>query len=246
MSIILKKLIKKGSGYLGLRSPDDEESYSQAGEDRIISFLFRLGGIENPKYLDVGANHPIYLSNTYYFYKRGCSGVCVEPNPTVFEEFRKKRPRDIALNLGVTTGDETMLPLYCFGPEADGLTTFSKANAEQSEQELGYKIQRVREVPVRSINEIIEEHFETPPDLLSIDVEGLDLEILTSLDFNKHPPRVICAETHSQEEGLFLKKSETSDYLTANGYSLYADTFINSIFIRTQDPAFSQRIALGR
>ncbi|MFM6249337.1 MAG: hypothetical protein ACKPEQ_09345, partial [Dolichospermum sp.] len=56
-------------------------SYSQCGEDLIINFIFNNLGIINPSYLDIGAHHPTYLSNTYSFYRKGCQGVCVEPDP---------------------------------------------------------------------------------------------------------------------------------------------------------------------
>src|SRR5262249_29835011 len=57
-----------------------EESYSQAGEDLIVRFFFYHQRISNITYLDIGANEPIQLNNTYYFYRRGFRGVLVEPN----------------------------------------------------------------------------------------------------------------------------------------------------------------------
>src|SRR5262245_57291508 len=76
-------------------------SYSQFGEGMILARLFR--GRRDPGfYLDVGAYHPIQLSNTYSLYCQGWRGICVEPRAEVVEEFRVFRSRDICLQVAVT------------------------------------------------------------------------------------------------------------------------------------------------
>jgi hypothetical protein len=62
---------------------DRKVSYSQSGEDVIVDFIFQILKIQKPSYLDVGAHHPSYLSNTYLFYQKGCQGVCIEPDPVL-------------------------------------------------------------------------------------------------------------------------------------------------------------------
>src|SRR4051794_20737520 len=74
-------------------------SYSQVGEDLQIAFF--LGNSDNVHYIDVGCLWPEKHSNSYYFYRRGGRGLCVDPNPTVADEYRDKRPRDIFVNCGV-------------------------------------------------------------------------------------------------------------------------------------------------
>lgn len=207
-------------------------SYSQAGEDRTIAFLFQAIGIANPRYLDIGANHPDSLSNTFYFYKQGCSGVCVEPNPLLWKKFKEVRPRDKVLNVGVGSQTEQSLPFYCFGPEADGLSTFSEEQARAHEAKYPYKVESVLQVPVVTLNSILDEHFKSPPDLLTIDVEGLDFEIIQSLDFTKHAPVVICAETHGLSGKKMSKDPGFTEYLSGKGYFPYADTFINTVYLR--------------
>ena len=65
------------------------KSYAQCAEDLIIRFAFDQMGIRKPVYLDIGAHDPIFLSNTYLFYKKGSRGVCVEPNPMLCKILRK-------------------------------------------------------------------------------------------------------------------------------------------------------------
>lgn len=208
-------------------------SYSQAGEDRIIAFLFYTLSITKPTYLDIGANNPRFLSNTFYFYKNGSSGVCIEPNPKLWKMFKAARPRDIVLNVGIGLHTQDSLPFYCFGPEADGLSTFDFESAKESEANTPFRIQQTINVAIISANEILDKHFsDAPPSLLSIDVEGLDFDILSSIDFEKHPPLVICAETHGSVEGKFVNDLRIQNLLLSKGYLVYASSFINTIFLR--------------
>ena len=65
-----------------------KESYAQMGEDLVCDHY--LGEPLKGVYLDIGAYEPIFLSNTYLFYKRGWTGITVEPNPLKSEMFRFK------------------------------------------------------------------------------------------------------------------------------------------------------------
>jgi hypothetical protein len=99
MRLFIEKATRKiFSGYL---YPYSKISYSQNGEDLIIKDLFARTGINKPTYLDVGANDPFYISNTYLLYTKGSKGVCVEPNPKLFKKLKRKRPRDICIQSGI-------------------------------------------------------------------------------------------------------------------------------------------------
>jgi len=89
---ILSRIVGKGGARL---SEQDHVSYSQCGEDRILRHIFSVFGIEKPTYLDIGAHHPVALSNTYLFYQKGATGVLVEPNPARYRELVRARPRDV-------------------------------------------------------------------------------------------------------------------------------------------------------
>ena len=84
---IIKRLFRKGLAKFVV--PHSNFGYSQFGEDIIIAYLFYYLKINKLLYLDIGANHPRYISNTFYFYERGGSGVCIEPNPMLWKIFKK-------------------------------------------------------------------------------------------------------------------------------------------------------------
>lgn len=210
-------------------SKNFKSSYSQCGEDLVLQQLFMVLGISKVSYLDVGAHHPTYLSNTYLFYENGGKGVCVEPDPYLFKAFGKKRPRDTHLNcgVGIVSGEADF-----FVMSTSTLNTFSKEEAERYQSYGQQRIMKTIRIQLETINEIIRQNFEKSPNLISLDVEGLDYLILQNFDFKKYRPEVFCLETLSYTEDKSERKlTEIIELMHANGYLTYADTYINTIFV---------------
>lgn len=220
----VKDLIRKRAGI------DYKKSYSQCGEDLIARYIFDFLKIPAPTYLDIGAHHPQFLSNTFLFYQQGASGINIEPDPTLFSEFPKQRSRDTNLNIGISD-HEGELPFYVMSSTT--LNTFSEADARAAVAQGRVKIDKVFPVRVRPINAVLQETLQDKPlDFLSIDVEGLDFKILKSMDFTRWRPKVICAETITYSEtNQGVKIPEIAGLLHELGYTAYADTHINTIFV---------------
>lgn len=209
-----------------------KSSYSQCGEDLIINFIFEQLRKEKPTYLDIGAHHPSFLSNTFFFYEKGSRGVNVEPDPYLMESFLQERSLDTNLNIGVGTNlEETIADFYVMSERV--LNTFSEDEAKKISSYGTYTIEKVIQVPLIPIKQIIQEHFITnPPNFISIDVEGLDFEIMKTFDFNNHRPEVFCIETITYTEDKTERKlTEIIELMKANHYFVYADTYINTIFV---------------
>lgn len=207
-------------------------SYAQCGEDLIVRFVFDTLRIVAPSFLDIGAHHPRRLNNTYLFYAQGARGVNVEPDPELFNAFVRERPQDCNLNIGI--GDTAgTLPFFVMTEPT--LNTFSEAEARAIDREGRIRIARTLELPVRTASAVITEHLGRAPDFLSLDVEGLDLAILRSLDFAVHRPKVICVETITYSEQRSGQKiPEIAELMQDNGYFAYADTHINTLFVDRQ------------
>ena len=216
-----------------------KKSYSQSGEDLIIDYIFtNYLHIPRPTYLDIGAHHPTYLSNTYLFYKKGCCGVCVEPDRTLYDEIRKKRCNDTCLNVGVGLAGASKAPFYIMSEKT--LNTFSQEEAERYQGYGQYRINEIIQVDLLPINAIISHNFSTCPNFISLDVEGLDYQILKSMDFQKYRPEIFCIETLTFAQDKSERKlDEIVLLMRDNGYIVYADTYINTIFIDNE--AWSKR-----
>jgi FkbM family methyltransferase len=206
-------------------------SFAQQGEDLVIDFIFTwMLNCPKPSYLDIGVNHPSHLSNTYFFYKKGCTGVNIEPDPDLFEVIKNSRKNDINLQIGIGN-EKALLDFYVMGTST--LNTFSKetAYAYSKDERFGKPpIKEVKKIEVLPVNDILLQYFSNQQNyFISIDVEGLDYEILSSIDFEKYRPAVICIETDS-----FLKRTmlERCTQLLQNvAYTCYGENSINTIFI---------------
>ena len=207
-------------------------SYSQSGEDIIIkNLLENYFQKDKITYLDIGAYHPYNLSNTYIFYKNGSSGICIEPDNFLYEFYKEKRPNDICINAGIGVNGNTEADFFIMSVKT--LNTFSRDDAEYVQKEYGYNIQEVVKVKLLNINDIVLEYFNEPPDFVSLDVEGLDYEIIKTFDFNKCRPFVFCIETINFEEDRRKQKKnmEIINHMINNDYFIYGETFINTIFV---------------
>ena len=211
-------------------APCAPPTYSQAGEDGVLSFLFADKKHQNITYLDVGTNMPNFCNNTYIFYLKGHRGVCVEANQSLIPLIMEVRPEDRVINAGVSPDGTKEAEFYIF--EADANSTFDKTEAEKRAAYGTYKIVKTVKVPLIHINDLIKENFSAYPDFLNIDIEGLDLDVLKSIDYKKYPIPVICVETCVYSENHIRPKDKSiAEFLMSKGYEIYADTYINTIFV---------------
>lgn len=206
-------------------------SYSQSGEDMVSAFALEVLGVKNPIYLDIGCFDAVKFSNTFYFYENGGRGVCVEANPHLASEFARLRSRDNVVNVGLSGSYSGSMPFYVM--EQETLSTFSKSEAERLANEESATVKDIVEVNVLAVSEFLNKYFpDRRLDFVSIDVEGFDFEIVSNFDFNFVRPLVFCVETlEYKQRGVQQKNSQLIDFMLAQGYMLYADTFINSIFV---------------
>ncbi|MEO6583896.1 MAG: FkbM family methyltransferase [Ferruginibacter sp.] len=221
--------------------PKVQFSYSQFGEDLIIAYFFNNLGINKPTYLDIGANEARYISNTFYFYEHGSKGVLIEPNPYLAKKLKQIRRNDMVENVGIGLSQVAEADFYLFPNYANGLSTFSKTEADHW-QNNGMKgigkipIEKIIKMPLLPINSILEKYFDnTALNFISIDVEGLDLDILKTMDFEKYTPELICVETlmyNEKQEGY--KNDGILQFMATKNYLPYADTRVNTIFARKE------------
>lgn len=215
-------------GGLAWAGRHDRTSYAAMGEDLVTGVLLRdVLKIATPTYLDIGAADPVAVNNTYMLYRQGSHGVLVEPNPTYVDRLRKVRPRDVVVAAGIGIGEAREADYYVFTGNP-WINTFSPETAE-FRQKNGDELERVVKMPLVPVMAVIDEHFTAAPDLLSIDAEGLDLDIVRSIDLAKYRPAVICAETKGAS--ATHESTPLAQYLIRHGYFVTAGSLTNTILI---------------
>ena len=204
-------------------------TYAQHGDDIIIRTVFNNLGIDNPSYLDIGAHHPTNISNTKLFYDAGSRGINVEANPHLFQQFMIERPHDVNLNFGV--GVESGFLNFYMVDSHSGRNSFDLATVEAFVADYPeFKIRAVMTLPVMTVSQILKHR--AMPDFLTIDVEGLDYDILKSIDFKSYPFKVICVEVGDSDKINYA--DAVSSLLEKNNYFSLIRCGANLIFVAKQ------------
>lgn len=232
---LLQQLEDEGAfASINLEQQTCRSSLSQSGEDAILAQIFMMLGIAESQcsYLDLGANHAKSLSNTYYFYQKGSRGVLVEANPKLIAELKFYRSGDVILNRCIA-GESGRNIDFCV-MSGDGLST---PDREQAEKIVAYnpaiQIEEVITVQTITVNEILDTYFDGAPVFINIDIEGAEMDILESIDFEAHRPLAIILEMIPYRSHLVvgIKNQEILQFMADKDYVEYAFTGINSIFL---------------
>jgi FkbM family methyltransferase len=216
----------------GLFTVDARISFSQEGEDLTLQRI--VGDKHDGFFVDVGAHHPTRFSNTHLLYQRGWTGINIDATPGSMAVFRKKRRRDINLEVAIAR-EPGVVVLHLFDDPA--LNSASEELSYRRERESEYRIVGTVEVPARPLREVLDEHLPrsvTEIDLLTIDVEGHDFDVLASNDWTRFRPRVLLLErlNSSVEE---VVGSREAQFLQSFGYVLHSKLVNSIIFV--SDPA---------
>ncbi len=210
-----------------LRSADQQECYSQEGEDLVVARLF--DGKSDGFYVDVGAHHPMRHSNTYLLYRRGWRGINIDATLGSMAAFRRARPRDINVEC-LVAADPSPQRFYAFNEPA--LNTASPALArERPAENARYRVTREFELRPRTLASLLDEFLPsgTKIDLMSVDVEGLDLDVLRSNDWARYRPSLLLVEVlHSELSDL--DSQEIVQFLRGWNYRPIAKLYNTVIF----------------
>ncbi len=204
-----------------------QESYGQEGEDLVFA---RLIGDRGPGfYVDVGAHHPSRHSNTFLLYRRGWRGINIDATPGSMAIFNRMRPRDINIETLVAQ-DTAPRVFHRFNEPALNTASTELAAQRPGESEAFQIIETVTLTP-RSLSDILTQHV--PPgqaiDLMSVDVEGLDFDVLKSNDWARFRPATLLVEV--LETRLHnLDGHEIVRFLASHGYQPIAKLYNTVIF----------------
>lgn len=210
-SKIIRKIFKKPY----------RECWSQCGEDMILDVIF--SGVRNGFYVDVGANNPEVQSNTKYLYDKGWHGINIDANPNSIKALKKKRKRDINIHAAISDSVQE-LTFYMFKPSF--YDTFDSSIAKQHED----KLVGTMKLTTTQLRSILSKYSINKFELLSIDVEGLDLQVLKSNDWDEHRPDVVLVED-LQICSRSRNHSDIYSFLESQGYIFFCSTPTNSFYL---------------
>lgn len=230
----------KDEGEGGIDMQDQKEggeefsrkAYSQDGEDIALAAFYETRPEYKGFYVDIGALHPFRFSNTQYFYERGWRGINVDATPDSMIEFNAHRLEDTNVEVGISTEKDVKdLTFYCF--EEGALNSFNKELSEERIEQ-GWKLNEKKIVKTISINDLLEKYLPKNQriDFMNVDVEGLDFEILKSLNWKKYRPDFLLVEDLSLINVDLVKggNTEMHKFLSELGYIVAGKTMRTLIY----------------
>tara|TARA_B110000971_G_C19938882_1_gene467763 strand:+ start:451 stop:1167 length:717 start_codon:yes stop_codon:yes gene_type:complete len=226
LNLIHKKIISK------------KYFYSYGGIDSVVNNIFK--NQKNGFYVDVGAQHPIKNNNTYLLHKKGWEGVNIDLDQKNINLFNVSRKKDCNICAAISSLEKDA-NLYYYH-EGSPINTLSREIADRQKA----IIKETRAIRTKTLTSILENSkFKNKEiDFLSIDVEGVELEVLQGLNLNIYKPKIIVVELLDLDsKKLEIKNlninnvinSEIYKYIEKNNYTminwLHSDiVFVNNKF----------------
>jgi FkbM family methyltransferase len=214
------------------------KTYAADYED--MAAWIMLGGVKS--FVDVGANDGISGSNTFLFALRGAAGLCFEPDPVNFVQLAgmyrcHRRILCVAEGMSDITGQVMM--------RCDGLFSTIAVTEDTGLKSLlaGWRSAEASEVKI--VVNTMAHWFSCQPafvgcDVLSIDVEGHELNVLRGIDWTAtpKPARCLIVETHAKgAAGSWSHRDlgAISELLAVHGYQKVARSANNTFWLHTDD-----------
>ena len=195
---------------------------SQYGQDEYISSL--LDNKRDGYFVELGACDGMMFSNSFYFEKElGWKGVLIEPNPHFWEDLKSNR----RCNVSNKICDDVE------GKEVDFLIAGPISGVVNDKS--GYWVkQNINNEKIKltttTLGKVLDE-FNAPNkiDFLSLDVEGVEYDILNTFPFEKYEFHYMCIEHNKGYDGVD-NKNKIRELLTNKGYTLIKEDTIDDFY----------------
>ena len=167
-----------------------KKNYTVTGVDLLLDNFFKNNNIKQGVYIDVGCNHPFFNNYTYLLYKKGWSGINIDLDFHYVDMFNHFRVDDFNKQTAISdTQGETDLFFY---HNKSAINTLSK----DMHSSRGNAAKEIRKIKTDTLNNVIQNSpfAGKKINLLTIDVEGFEMNVLKGFDLEKYSPEVVVVE----------------------------------------------------
>lgn len=201
--------------------------YSQHGEDALLDLIFK--DQKEGFFVEIGCIDGRRFSNTLAFEERGWKGLCVEAHSGYIDMLRKNRPNSIVCHCAAGEVDEETV----FYANARGsLSTLDKAKEEQFQRNYGSYFSGFEEQRVKKarLSTLLDSNHVSDIDILSLDIEGYEVEAMKGLDLSRHRPKVMVIESDSKEH-----EAQLDAMILPHGYIKSVRLYVNQYYVISKD-----------
>lgn len=202
---------------------------SKPPEDAIAAALFTNSDYRNT-FVDIGAYDGVTFSNTFHFYEREWKGINLEPHPDNYALLCQNQPHAVNLMFAAGATHEYESQIWT-APGKSVVTGYALPDwyvaSEVPNGRAGLVPMTVNRITLTTVLE--QARIETV-DLLSLDVDGTELDVLRGLDLSRWRPRLMIIEFNHA-------LAEMSAYLAIYGYRLARNNGLNAFYVQTAEDA---------
>lgn len=212
--------------------------YSQCQQDAFVhEHIFK--GYKHGVFVDIGANDGVTLSNTYFFEKElDWTGLCIEPIPYIFAELKKNRKAFcIEGCIAKTTGEKPFIIAHPCHMLSGLLETFDSRHVDRIREEIACRGGSSESILVHcyTFNDLMKQNGIQHINFLSIDTEGSEYQILSSIDYGRFFIDVIVVENNYGDPKFI-------PFLTKKGFRFVRSLDQDMVFINKAS-VFAQGVA---
>ncbi len=196
--------------------------YAEAHVDKFLRETFFPDTSYNGCIVEVGAGPPTFYSMSKHFRDMNWKFVGFDPNPKFVDQHRALGHEVHAYALANYQGEsEFVIVDTGHWNENDEGISYSALSLRY---ECPHENQSILKVQVSTLDNMIEKYQIPHMDILTVDVEGWELEVMQGLDLNRYKPNVIVLEN-------FTYKPEYTDYMLSRQYQLFHSIDHNFIYV---------------
>lgn len=190
----------------------------------LIAYLY-FNGRSTGFFLDIGAFDGLEISNTWALEQLGWDGICIEPVPEIFARLSANRGCHL-VNAALARESGHAAPFLKVSGQLglSGLARQMPARIRDGLDQQGLDVETIQ-VDTVTFDEVMQNHPAVMQiDFLSIDVEGGELDVLESIDFQRYRFGLITIENNAGRARL-------RDFLGRQGYVLFIDLGVDLMFV---------------
>jgi len=210
--------------------------FGQNGEDCVLWSLFKRDHIGT--FVDIGALDGMRFSNTYSFELAGWSGICVEAHPTYIPYIKKNRPKANIFHAAASNKDapSTIFFTNKFG----SLSTLDGSMGKYFSKRFGkwFLGHKKVKVPMRTVDTMLKVAGITKVDVVSVDVEGTEIDVLKGFSLAIYKPEILVLEALDKN-----REQQQHEYMRIRNYHFSRKLSNNLFFCRTKEGANIARAA---
>ena len=188
---------------------------AEHNEQELIRQFF--GNKPDGFFVDVGANEPVYLSQSWHLEQLGWRGIMIEPLPAYCDQLRTQRTNPV-------------VQVACSSPENHGqtlklLVAGGHSTLNAAPIALGTESREYADVMCRTLDSTLQDcNVPVNFDFVSIDIEGHEMEMFKGFTLRRWLPKLVLLEDH-------VTSHDKHNFMTSCGYQLILRTGLNSWYV---------------